>query len=356
MVEKLRTMNAIASIRKIIADRLQYEIKRRGLNSSASLGVPKDVLNGYLRGTQEIKFSELTAICNQLGINPVRLIYSQDYPKLNIVYRNAQRPVQKTVSMLEDVFLLIEPILPSIEIPQYDHVDNNKYSSIKDIISEAAVYASKVREKHPSPEDFISDHSIPLFPVKSNDKFDAFVITKDNHAVICINMNNAPQRIRFSLAHEICHLLFDRQREIAVDVFLPELYWKDKFKSDEVPELFAYKFAEFYLVPYKEVYLLTLKWPDLDLSKCEEIINNYKISKDVLANAIRDILLCSDKSVNFQEIKSILQPLNNSKDANSIFLFLEEARKELSLLIDSHSFKYSDKILNFIKEVLQFDV
>jgi len=117
-------MKTIASIRQNIGARLKYEMKRRGLDCSASLGVPEDVLRGYLNGTQQIKFSELTTICNQLGVNPVRLIYSQNYPKLNIAFRNVRQPVQKTVSMLEDVFLLLEPILPIIDIPQYHHINN----------------------------------------------------------------------------------------------------------------------------------------------------------------------------------------------------------------------------------------
>lgn len=353
-------MDTINSIRKKIGSRLKYELKRRGLDCSADLGVPEDVLRGYLKGSRQIKFSELTTICNHLGVNPVRLIYSENYPELNIVFRNVRQSVQKTVSLIEDVFLLLESILPKLNVPQlnvpqYNHINSNKLSSIKDIISEAATYASRIRKKHSTPEKFISYYSIPLFPVRYNDEFDAFIITKDDRAVICINMDKTPQRIRFSLAHEICHLLFDRQNVVTVDVFLPNLYWKDRFTSDEIPEIFAYKFAEFYLLPYEEVHSVTIKWPELDLSKCQKLINNYKISKDVLANAIYDVLLCRNISVNIKNVKSILEPITSCKNTSNITFFLENERNRLLSLIKSHSSKYSDKILNFINEVLKFD-
>ena len=78
------------NIRKIIANRLYYELDRRDIPLSdiakkTNLKVQK--IEKYLNGSIEIKIADIMAICQSVGVNAVRLLYSQQYPKSKLSFR-----------------------------------------------------------------------------------------------------------------------------------------------------------------------------------------------------------------------------------------------------------------------------
>ncbi len=382
-------------IRKEIASRLSYEIDRRNIsaNQAGNLAcISDEIIKGYLSEKREINFSEITKICNGFGINSVRFIYSEKYPKPKLAFRNLNFNIQKFASEIENIFLLIEDCLPLINTPKLKRFGNKRYKR-DDIISEAAAFASDIQSKYASPEDFISCFSIPVLPIKSNHaEFDAFIINNNKRSAICINISKSPQRIRFSLAHEIAHLLFDMDTEVPIDVFLPNLYWKSEIRENEVPEFFAYKFAEFYLLPYDRIYHISETMPNLNLQECQKIIDQYQTSKNVLANALFDVInfnkyryIQNEESdyqpsgeqfrrmdwenksdaegcvhrkgyINFENIKTLIKGLKNSSEATKVFSFLEDCKQNITKLIKLKSEYYSDKVLLHIAEVLQLDL
>jgi len=384
------------SIRKEIANRLSYEINRRNISASQAsnlICIPDEIIKGYLSEKREINFSEITSICNGFGINPVRFIYSVKYPQPKLAFRNIDFNIQKFASEIEDIFLLIEDSLPFINTPKMTRFNNKSYNR-NEIITEAATFASNIQSKYGTPENFISNFSIPVFPIKSNHvDFDAFIVNNNKHAAICINISKPPQRIRFSLAHEIAHLLFDIDTEVPIDVFLPNLYWKTRISENEIPEFFAYKFAEFYLLPYDKIHNVSKTMPNLNLHECQKIIDSYGTSKDVLANALFDVININKDFqnfqieefdyqasggqfrrmdweeqqdtkkyshgktfVNFKEIKTLLNELKNSSEAIKVFSFLENCKKNITKLIKSKSEYYSDKVISHIAEILKLDL
>ena len=387
-------------VRKEIANRLKYELRRRNLTSSQAgniSGISEDNINNYLVGKREINFSEIKAVCSGLGINPVRLLYSENYPYSKLAFRNLQHDIQRFATKIEDTFLLIKELLPVIAISQLSRFDKKGkgYERI-DIITEAAGSASKIQLQYKTPEQFITKLSIPVFPISCPEvNFDAFVISHEAHAAICVNTNKPPQRIRFSLAHEIAHLLYDRESDVPVDVFIPDLYWKTKVDPNEVPEFFAYKFAEFYLIPFDKLVPVVKKWPSLDKGKCQILIDEGETSKDVLANAIYDAYAVESNffihqsgdhnidyeipasgdqfrrmdweeqrepisrelsdPVRFKHIQYLLSDLKASEDAKRVYSFLEECKQKVALSVKAKRDSFSDDVFAHISKVLQLE-
>lgn len=364
--------------------------------ASKLVNVPVDVLTSYLAGKRKICFSEVSAICKGLGVNPVRLLYSTSYPEPKLAFRNVDFEAQLFAARIEDVFLLIKDFLPEVDIPRLKRSQRGSYNRFE-IVMEAAGQADKLQSQFKTPESFVEHFSIPIFPVRTTEfKVDAFTLAIGNYAAICLNTNNPPSRIRFSLAHEIAHLLFDRDAEMPVDVFIPDLYWKERIDETEVPEFFAYKFAQFYLIKYEKAFSLAQQWPNLDLGECQVLINELKTSRDVIANAIFDVLLeykdtfsrfeqeeeedaylptgqqfkrmdweedrgdhgkeVGHQNLIFRRITRDFNELKASPGASDIYGLLSKSKGEIASLIRSNTDAWSDDILTYILGVLQIEL
>lgn len=384
-------------VRKEIAQRLKYELTRRNLTSGQAgdlSGISENAISNYLVGKREIKFSEIKAVCTGLGINPVRLLYTENYPYSKLAFRNLQHDKQRFAAKIEDVFLLVEELLPIVAFPLLSRFDKGGkgYEQIH-IVAEAAGEASKIQSKYKTPEEFITTLSIPVFPISSPEvDFDAFVISHGSHVAICINTKKPPQRIRFSLAHEISHLLYDRDSDVPVDVFIPNLYWKTKIDPSEVPEFFAYKFAEFYLIPFDKIVPIAKKWPSLDKGRCQMLIDESGASKEVLANAMYDVITATSglfshqsnyndddydtnvsgdqfrrmdweeqreqipkETVRVKQIEYFLSDLKVSGEARKVYPFLEECKRKVALAVNENRNLFSDDVLGHITRVLQLE-
>ena len=394
------------NIRQEIAKRLKFEFDRRGLTpekASEFVNIPADIISNYLFGKRKIIFDEIIKLCQPFGINSVRLLFNNEYPKTTLAFRNLGNNIQSFSSEVEDIFLIIENSLPPIEIPQYQRSLKSEYKR-HDVIQEAGAFASRFRIQYPTPESFLSKYHVPIIPVKYiNAEFDAFTISSGSKIAICINTHNRPpHRLIFSLAHEICHILFDRDREIQVDVFLPNLDWQSDVPNGLLPEFFAYKFAQFYLIPYEVAIQLSKGYPNLDLTACQEAVNKGRTLKAVLANAIFDTLSSNQEyfnetpkpvdddfeyysvgeqfrrmdyeenrqpdlidqidreirkssTISFPKIRTILSNISPSKEAASVHHFLEEGKHSLIQLISDNKESYSDDILDYIKGTLQIE-
>lgn len=396
-------------IRQEIAERLKFELVRRGLTPSKAsdyTNIPSSIIASYINGKREIVFDEIAILCNSFGINSVRLLFNKEYPKTTLAFRNLGNEIQTFSSKVEDVFLLIENSLPVIKSPEYQRTIKSAYKR-HDVIQEAGALASKFRKRYSTPESFLAEYHIPVIPIKSLEAdFDAFIISNGPKSAICINTyNRPPHRLIFSLAHEICHLLFDRNRIIPVDVFLPSLHWQADISDDLLPEFFAYKFAQFYLIPYDVSIQLAKKFPNLDLQTCQRAVNEGGTLKEVLANAIFDTLTSNQEFfsretkhhddeeeeryqavgdqfrrmdyeenrepnlfeqidrdirrkpvISFKQVKRILENITPSRDAESVHAFLKESKKTLIQCISKDVDSYSDDILEYIEEILQIEL
>jgi len=376
-------------IRNKIADRLQYEFERRNLSPgliSQKCSLDDGKISAYLQGEREIDIEEIKKICDSVNINSTRLLFSKEYPKVNLSYRNSAKAVQYFASTIEDIFLLLKGSIAPAKIEEFKRsfaLNNNK----KDIITEAASYSKKIKAKFNTPIDFLKSNSIPVLPQHKPDiDFDAFLIREDNKMLICVNTARVPHRINFSLAHEISHIIFDRSIDVPIDTLLTNFYWKDWLSSHEIPEYFAYKFAEFYLIPFDSAYRLAKSWPNIDLAFAQDLLNHSITTREVLANAIFDVLQTLDldttNDVNYSpesdhfkrmdweegndifpnqydklkiDFSIILKKLNNLKcnsDTIDIDNFFNESQEKIKQIIELERLNLSEEIYEYIMGTL----
>ena len=225
-----------------------------------------------------------------------------------------------------------------------------------------------------------------------------------------MNADKPPHRIRFSLCHEISHLLFDRNIKIPIDTFFPHLY-REHYDAKEVPEFFAYKFAQFYLLPFHALKNhVVSKWPDLDNEKLQRLLNQQGASVDVMINVLFDIIRLNDglkpkyEKIKFQkptsdyrrrgrgdsqfdrmdyeesrdsrwsddhpwyddqpqkiqktnrnQIKQYCSDFTSSNQARLVYHFLDDCHSNNRMLINKVRGNYSKEVLNFILGTLQIE-
>ncbi|ABW68902.1 hypothetical protein Dole_3099 [Desulfosudis oleivorans Hxd3] len=357
-----------------------------------------------MAGKREIVFDEIVKISESFGINAVRLLFDKEYPETNLAFRNLKNDIQVFTSKVEDVFLLIENSLPKINAPSFSRNLRSGYRR-HDVIQEAGAFVSEFRKRYPTPEVFLTQYQVPVIPVESIEAdFDAFIVSHGPKAAICVNTyKRPPHRLIFSLAHEVCHMLFDRNRDIPVDVFLPSLHWNVDISEELLPEFFAYKFAQFFLIPYDESIHLAKKFPELDLAACQNAVDEGRTLKDVLANSIFDTLTSNQEFfyqearhdddeeeyqvsgeqfrrmdyeenrepdwieqidrdirrspvISFRQIKKILENITPSRNAQAVQGFLKESQKTLIQCIRQDTALYSENVLKYIEETLQIEL
>jgi len=407
-------MNTSLNIRKIIAERLTYELDRRGLNlntASKKINISKNTLGKYLEGQREIQINEISQICDSIGANSVRLLYSEVYPTPKLSFRDTSNEIQILASRIEDAFLTIGEHLPEVNLAPIHNVKRTAIDRGADaVMVDAAKRADEVRKICKTPELFIKQFNVPVIPIHaSNSGFDGFLISHGRHQAICVNSNKPPHRIRFTLCHEIAHLIFDQDVNIPIDTFLPNLY-REKYSKNEMPEFYAYKFAQFYLLPLTALEThVTQSWPNLNNEKLQKLLDVRQTSKDVLTNVIYDILKLGDQLRKFDRtdyqgprgsghqqsaigdqlrkreweegldkvwdeekpwyekdgfeggtsypmIKQYCKAFTSSTNAREIYSFLNSHKQGLKNLIQSNRYDYSSGVFDFLMETFQLEL
>lgn len=380
------------NIKKEIAERLSFEFNKRAesIRSIAQhYDLDEKILTAYIQCEREINIDEIKNICNKLNINPTRLLFSKNYPKVKLSYRNSAHNVQNFASSIEDIFLLINNALPKIKIAGFER-NLSQSCTRDDVIIEASSYANKIRNDFESPIDFLNNFSIPTLPLKRPDvDFDAFLIRTSDKMLICINSSRVLQRINFSLAHEICHILFDKLINVPIDTFLPDFYWRENFLPEVIPEFFAYKFAEFYLIPIEQASALAAKWPRIDIKFSQDLVNKGRTTREVLANAIFDSLRFTQSRsasnevqyiseseqfrrmdfeerrerymgksknvrVSFQSVIGQLNPVHSGEDTKRLSEFLDESHSKFINFIESEGSLLSEEVHEYILRTINF--
>jgi len=341
----------IPQTRKIIAHRLSLELQRRGATNSdlsSASGLPLATIQGYLSAQREISLSELQKISQSLYVNVFRLI-SKRYFSTNLYFRNVSREAIKFAANVEDAFLIIKDFLPVPSIPSISKIEYN-FTDREALIGNVIPIIRKLKGLFENTEKMIDGIGLPIFPISSSANFDAFLLGCPPHYAICINLAKAPNRIIFSLLHEIAHFLFDRERIIDIDVLSTNLY-ADKFDDNTKPEFIAYKFAQFYLLPFERIDSLCLRWPDIDYSLAQELINVNRTSTEVLINAVYDLTQIRRKRFTYKSIKEELSNITSCYD-NTIISYLHNKKEELTVILDNNNSHFSENVFKQVKRVL----
>jgi Zn-dependent peptidase ImmA (M78 family) len=348
----------MGTLAQIVGKRLENEIARRGLclNFVAdNCGLPPSAVNEILSGESEINLKNITSMCSTIHLNIYRLL-SKDYTVCKIHFRNVNESSQDIASQVEDAFLILRPYLPTRKkTPTYSlDVLDRKYSDlIVNVLNTIQAFQSKFGDNLYSAIDLLK---LPVFQIY--DDFDGFFLDSGNHCAICVNTNAPPVRIRFSLAHELAHFLFDKdtQEPLPVETWKFNPY-KAIVEERDISEFMATKFAQYFLVPFKEAEDLWQRsnWPDsINLDFAQWIIDRHCVSIEVLANVFFDMArINGHKSVNYRWIKDYLASQLTRTPDDHIWAFLRKKKNELLQILEENQEEFSGPVFQHLKGLFQ---
>ncbi|MEW8027113.1 MAG: XRE family transcriptional regulator [Candidatus Thiodiazotropha endolucinida] len=345
------------ALRELIGDRLKHEMGRKSISADElcqSAGLEHDVLASYLNGARELNLNELRPVCEALSLDIMRLV-SHKFEQTKLQYRQAHRKDKKIAGDIENVFLLIRDILPrtkNIHVEQPDRSDNN----FIDLVGSLVPIVESIKERYQSVEEIIQDLRISILDIKGGtDGFDAFLLSTNRAFMICVNIDHHPNRIHFSLLHEIAHYLFDKEHTVPVDYY-PSSPYSNYIKNEDIPEFLANKFAQFFLVSFAEAQSIRKAWPNIS-ETATQLILTRRTSADVIANAVYDInryeSINRGVATGYQEILKVVQDSAQSKFNDSIRQFVKESGAHTRQIILDKQENYSDSVWSRIADTFE---
>lgn len=349
------------AVRSLIAKRLQYEMKRKKVSSDAlslASGLESSVISVYLSAETEIKFDELQKICDALKCNMLYLI-SQDYEETKLDYRITGGKAESLVSDIENITKLFIDLIkkPKKEKRKFKATDSDTAMILAEIEEQVKYF----REHYDSIEKLYKEYSLPVIFIKAGsnkDSFDSFLLTIGEKSIVYVNQEKSLERVYFSLLHEFAHFLYHKNENIPV-TFVPSDLYKDKVKNENLPEYFANKFAQLYLIPFKkseEIYKKIIreqKLSDSLIKDLQQYIDDKKISKQVLNWSLKDYFIMHKQNQTI--LAELERKLSNNKvENNKLEEFLENEKREIERVIYQKKQEFSDKAISKMKELLGF--
>lgn len=354
------------NVRQELGRRLSHELKRRGLGKYEipDLPIPASEIREYIQGKHEIKLDQIEAICNAIGMNSLRLI-SSGYTRSKLTFRQAgndasQKAQQRFALEIEDAFMTALCCFPKTIFPDLplDYLPITKDPF--ELIIGLCAFLDKFQFK--TVEEILSATNIILLPVIPPDAvdFDAFLITTDTHAAICVNTLKPTVRIHFSLLHEMSHFLFDRASGSEIDAFAPNLYASEvDFKNQS--EFIANKFAQFMLIDWQWAMRAANHWGNICGDELQEKLNQGRASPAVLVNAVfdfrRNVVWGSYGAMDFKLYNEIQDYVINKKalsgDASFIQILLQTQKVNIQSALHSGQNQFSSDVFTHLAETLQ---
>lgn len=340
------------SIRCIIAERIQAESERRGLDyrTLAELaGLDLSIIQGYIRAERQLVLVEIKSICDAFGINTLSFL-SANYTVPAVRYRLERKACRKIVQKIENALQIIIDYLHSpeesfVKRPDIEFNDRNI------LLAMAAKMADAVKKEYGNKiEEVYEKLNLPIVSC-SNDSFEAFLFASGQKYVVCCSNVKSEVRIHFSLAHELCHYLFDKNVMNDVDECI-------SFYSDTIPlgaerEFFATKFAQFFLIPFSRSEKWAIRWPYIDHNDLAQALVEGRCSVEVAINSIYDQLgLRKQFRHSYNAIKYALQELDKIPPFSGIRNFLWQQELLLREILDDRSEDFSPDILTELRQTL----
>lgn len=344
----------ITGLRKVIGKRLSSEMDRKGIDIaslSGLSGVSKNQLEKILAGQSELSANNLEPLCDALNISLFRLLAS-DYKPIHLHPRSLNTVDKKNSGFIEEIFCLISDYLSNPKKVNY----STKISEFNDrlsIIEDAMTLAEKVRNDcGMTPEDIIRSLDIPVIPIKlKNSDIEGCFLHSGDKSAIMLNTRKAPIRMRFTLAHEIAHFLFDKDKIVPFDQYVN--VFADSFDEESKPEFIATKFAQFLLVPIKvlkEIFSNGNINCQLAAGKCDELF----VSREAMAFAIADYALFAKKRIFYRDILQNLNEYPRKNNENRFVEFLKSQAKRMHSILEQNKDDFSEDLICSLKKVISF--
>lgn len=339
-----------------IARRLTWEMSRRNIEPQCladSSGLSLSVINEYRNAARPLVYSELSSICDALGVNSYRFV-SNNYINTRLLYRGASRDLSNSIYKIEDVFLKIEEFLPDCTLRVVGR-PNPPTQSYEDIYASVFALVRSFKEIHG--DDIISllrDNSINIFFIDSGHNFDAFYIRGRNKNAFCINKRKPATRICFSLLHEIGHYVLDTNSDLPFDTLSTNLF-SDEIADDVVDEFAANKFAQLFLVDNDVAnrFFAQLNRQET-IQRIQEYVSERRISRDVIINALYDISRIRSGAGRFTSRQQIVQSIERivSSGNEDIITVLNAKHQSIVNSVTANISEFSDEVANEILQVI----
>nr|VFK15018.1 MAG: protein of unknown function (DUF955) [Candidatus Kentron sp. LFY] len=317
------------AIRERVAERLRSEAVRKQIRPESLPGnaeVSEQIAAGYLDGSRELRWDEFRRICRALDTDPLWLL-SPAYQAPRLIYRNAAPPTRRRAAHIENAFLVIGEELPKARRPRL--FLPNGPDDPGELLTLLDPMVSDLRDRHGDTIELYRDHRLPVLGVWEENAFDAFLMASGSSHLVCVNLNTPDARMEFSLLHEFSHFAFDADRDLPIDVRLTgsDLYG-DRINEKARPEYIANKFAQLWLVPWEAAQKMAMKWPNC--APCAHYIREHRVSPDVVANALYDVLRFRASPPAYQRVQqSVRDSVPEWRGRSEIRGFVKEETRTL---------------------------
>jgi len=261
---------------------------------------------------------------------PISFFYQNGkrFSTTNPFHRKKQSIPQKTLDKIEAIANIkrihIEKLLESIEIESTSipYVDKDEYSSIEDIALHVRQLLRLPRGPIENITSIIENFGIPVILCDFyTDKIDGFTISNILTNIIFVNINMPWCRIRFTLAHELGHIILNHTPELGIE--------------DE-----ANQFASSFLMPKNDIYKDFLG-ERITLERIASLKPYWKVSMQSLIYRAKSLNLIDDKI--YQNLWITLNKLGYKKREPVNLNIKNENPTLFKTLIDIHKndLKYS---------------
>ena len=304
---------------------LKLARESRGLSQTelaVQSGVSQATLSKYEKGRAHISETQLASIAKILNY-PTSLFSMEIQPLRNdtLCYRKRKTMSVRDVNMIESKIAIlnnsIDELLQSIELPElsFQHIEVTSKMRPEEI-------AFKIREwlkLPPGPIDnFINVLErngvlVANLRMEGAEKFDGLsMLTSTNSPIIWLNSEMPNDRKRFTLAHELGHIIMHLRSE-------------DMTKSDEEKDVEANAFAEEFLLPRNQCYddFFNLKYSDLWLKKMY-----WKVSKAFIVRRAGAIGSISSRTKEYLQI-TLGRNGERKTETGSVYLDMPTAIKKM---------------------------
>jgi Zn-dependent peptidase ImmA (M78 family)/DNA-binding XRE family transcriptional regulator len=246
----------------------QQDLARKiGYSSSATI-------SHFECGERKISIVDLQQIAHTLGLptdyflqDGLQLEPSSVHLRALAIRPTAREPVLAFLLFAEKHSRKLEQMPPEIE-------KLRPWKAANIILSHLKIYEPPV-----SPRDVAMKLGVPVFEWEFSDEISGMFISFQNQ--FCIGVNEAHPRVRqrFSTAHEIGHLVFDRTRNLCVDFTQPSATADLEKLQDAKAEARANQFAADLLMPESWLKQDAKKYGTGDLAF---LAKRYEVSQQAL--------------------------------------------------------------------------
>lgn len=265
----------------IIGERIRAGRRRAGMSQQSladRVGVSKMMISKYESGTVIPGSAMLIALGKVLGVKIEYFLRAVSVRVHTPRYRFRKTLPKKEEAMILahtqdwlERYLIIERILgeePDLDLPPEDACRIRSVEDIEDLVLKVRRDWSLGLEPIGNVTDVLEQHGIKVGGIAASEKFDALTLWYNDHPVIVVNKNMRGERQRFSLAHELGHLLLQIEPEFERAVMVnsrrtpaertsqdsgvwsvAEKYLQSEEIPQEVQEVAANRFAAAFLVP-----------------------------------------------------------------------------------------------------------